>query len=243
MPLLSVPSNINAWREKLFAIDDPIELSEAHFESIWPHVDNIWVYHQQATRLDGTVVTKYHCRARRQRKAQPKVEDPKKRRNRAMRDSECRTPMVKEVKDGIVRLHRRGDPHAHSLSRSDQIKKSTYLRATGQTAEVYEQRAREQVNTALAQESKTPEQTDFRFKKAQEAIEASYYRIRKEVTAMHPDGGAAEDLMNVWIDGLLSSTRGTVKVQATEASYMQSTGISAPEISQSSAFHTESHEP
>lgn len=216
MPLLSLPPNISTWRERLSVIDTPIELPEAHSDEIWPNVDNVWVYHRKDTWMDGIVATIYHCKARRQREAQPKVEDPKRRRNRKMRDAECRTAMVKEVKDGLVPLRRQEEPHAHSLERSDNITWSTYIRETRQDVGIYEELARQCVNTAFTQDIIAPEQTAIRFRKAQEAIEASYYRMRRGFTAMYPGhDDTVEHLMNVWIDGLLSSTRGTVKLSGT----------------------------
>jgi hypothetical protein len=128
---LSNPANIASWREDLFNVALPIELSEEAFATYWPYVSNIWAKDSTRTRAkDGAKVTHYDCRLRRGTWA------PKGSSSSALKScrdgSQC---------DASVRVeycpHRRlfaiqrteGSPgHSHTIDQSDQVKRNDALK-------------------------------------------------------------------------------------------------------------------
>ncbi|KZF19324.1 hypothetical protein L228DRAFT_41545 [Xylona heveae TC161] len=63
MGLLNNPPELGAWRQRLFALDEPVIIPYHQFEVYWPYVDNVWV-RNKARGVKGTPLTNvyYSCR-------------------------------------------------------------------------------------------------------------------------------------------------------------------------------------
>ncbi|PQE25861.1 glutathione transferase protein [Rutstroemia sp. NJR-2017a BBW] len=82
------PPNLEAWREKLFNVDDMITLSEEEFETYFPHVDNVYSHRSTQRYKRKPFVSHYwDCRLKGRPPGTPKSDDPnKKKRKRTARE-------------------------------------------------------------------------------------------------------------------------------------------------------------
>ncbi|KAG9242755.1 hypothetical protein BJ878DRAFT_425212 [Calycina marina] len=82
------PPNLDDWRQKLFAVDEVITLSQDEFETYFPHVDN--VYSHRSTQEYKRKPFRSHywdCRLKGRPPGTPKSDDPnKKKRRRTARE-------------------------------------------------------------------------------------------------------------------------------------------------------------
>ncbi|TWU75413.1 hypothetical protein ED733_003231 [Metarhizium rileyi] len=161
------PPDLQAWREKLFNVDDVIVLTDDEFETYFPHVDNVYSHRSTQRYKRKPFISHYwDCRMKGRPPGTPKSDDPaKKRRKRNARERDlCDVkiriteyfPSASAYVDReaaaaaadaalpagqkfwtIQRVNGNGGngkgdgvagPHRHTLSRSDEIKKSSVQR-------------------------------------------------------------------------------------------------------------------
>ncbi|KAL4888305.1 hypothetical protein BDV59DRAFT_206229 [Aspergillus ambiguus] len=81
------PPDLDAWRDKLFHVDETIVLSEDQFRTYFPHVDNIYSHRSTQHYKRKPLVSHYwDCRLKGRPPGTPKSDDPnKKKRKRTAR--------------------------------------------------------------------------------------------------------------------------------------------------------------
>ncbi|GES61650.1 glutathione transferase [Aspergillus terreus] len=81
------PPDLDAWREKLFHVDETIVLSEEQFRTYFPHVDNVYSHRSTQHYKRKPLVSHYwDCRLKGRPPGTPKSDDPnKKKRKRTAR--------------------------------------------------------------------------------------------------------------------------------------------------------------
>ncbi|OAA43025.1 Thioredoxin-like fold protein [Beauveria brongniartii RCEF 3172] len=82
------PPDLQAWREKLFNVDEMIVLTQEQFETYFPHVDNVYSHRSTQKYKRKPFISHYwDCRMKGRPPGTPKTEDPnKKRRRRSARE-------------------------------------------------------------------------------------------------------------------------------------------------------------
>ncbi|KAJ9647863.1 hypothetical protein H2199_001639 [Coniosporium tulheliwenetii] len=82
------PPNLEAWRQKLFNVDDTIVLTEDQLQTYFPHVDNVYSHRStQKHKRKGFVSHYWDCRLKGRPPGTPKSDDPnKKKRKRVARE-------------------------------------------------------------------------------------------------------------------------------------------------------------
>ncbi|KAI0423912.1 hypothetical protein F5Y09DRAFT_348269 [Xylaria sp. FL1042] len=82
------PPNLEAWREKLFNVDDTITLTNDEFETYFPHIDNVYSHRSTQKYKRKNFVSHYwDCRMKGRPPGTPKSDDPtKKKRKRFARE-------------------------------------------------------------------------------------------------------------------------------------------------------------
>ena len=62
-PYLPAPpaEDLVRWRERFFTLKEPIDLSPAQYQEIWPFVDNLWTYNNQFKK-EGCTIVNFKCR-------------------------------------------------------------------------------------------------------------------------------------------------------------------------------------
>ncbi|KAI1271057.1 hypothetical protein F5Y07DRAFT_406115 [Xylaria sp. FL0933] len=82
------PPNLQAWREKLFNVDDTITLTNDEFETYFPHIDNVYSHRSTQKYKRKNFVSHYwDCRMKGRPPGTPKSDDPaKKKRKRFARE-------------------------------------------------------------------------------------------------------------------------------------------------------------
>ena len=141
--LFSNPPSLAEIRQRLFEIEDTVELSPADFATYWQYMDNIWSKQRTVTptKEQGVVTEWYWCRLR--KSAKPKLQQPKPtpegkktRKKRSREDVECGMAlkvihtdgMVKSCK--IVRAVEKGTRHTHDLDFLDSVKRNSAIMDT-----------------------------------------------------------------------------------------------------------------
>jgi hypothetical protein len=87
-PLVPHPPDLDAWREKLFNVNDTLVLSEEEFLTYFPHVDNVYSHRSTQKYKRKAFVSHYwDCRLKGRPSGTPKSDDPnKKKRKRTARE-------------------------------------------------------------------------------------------------------------------------------------------------------------
>ncbi|EXJ85063.1 hypothetical protein A1O3_05738 [Capronia epimyces CBS 606.96] len=87
-PLNPNPPDLEAWREKLFNIKEPLVLSEEEYLTYFPHVDNVYSHRSTQKYKRKPFVSHYwDCRLKGRPSGTPKSDDPtKKKRKRQARE-------------------------------------------------------------------------------------------------------------------------------------------------------------
>ncbi|KAL2400963.1 hypothetical protein ABEF95_000392 [Exophiala dermatitidis] len=87
-PLIPNPPDLEAWREKLFNVKEPLILSEEEFLTYFPHVDNVYSHRSTQKYKRKPFVSHYwDCRLKGRPSGTPKSDDPnKKKRKRQARE-------------------------------------------------------------------------------------------------------------------------------------------------------------
>lgn len=82
------PPGLQAWREKLFHVDDLIVLTHEQFETYFPHIDNVYSHRSTQQHKRKPFVSHYwDCRMKGRPPGTPKSDDPsKKKRKRSARE-------------------------------------------------------------------------------------------------------------------------------------------------------------
>ncbi|GAW20213.1 hypothetical protein ANO14919_097100 [Xylariales sp. No.14919] len=82
------PPNLQAWREKLFNVDDTITLTNDQFETYFPHIDNVYSHRSTQKYKRKNFISHYwDCRMKGRPPGTPKSDDPaKKKRKRFARE-------------------------------------------------------------------------------------------------------------------------------------------------------------
>ncbi|KAI1268811.1 hypothetical protein F5Y18DRAFT_372570 [Xylariaceae sp. FL1019] len=82
------PPNLQAWRDKLFDVDDTITLTNDEFETYFPHIDNVYSHRSTQKYKRKNFISHYwDCRMKGRPPGTPKSEDPsKKKRKRFARE-------------------------------------------------------------------------------------------------------------------------------------------------------------
>ncbi|KAE8549326.1 hypothetical protein TMatcc_000321 [Talaromyces marneffei ATCC 18224] len=82
------PPDLDAWRERLFNVDEPITLTEEQFQIYFPHVDNVYSHRSTQKYKRKPFISHYwDCRLKGRPSGTPKSDDPnKKKRKRVARE-------------------------------------------------------------------------------------------------------------------------------------------------------------
>ncbi|KXJ91950.1 hypothetical protein Micbo1qcDRAFT_233301 [Microdochium bolleyi] len=82
------PPDVDAWREKLFNVDETIVLTNDQFETYFPHIDNVYSHRSTQRYKRKPFISHYwDCRMKGRPPGTPKSEDPaKKKRKRNARE-------------------------------------------------------------------------------------------------------------------------------------------------------------
>lgn len=82
------PPDLQAWRQKLFDVDDLIILTHEQFETYFPHVDNVYSHRSTQRYKRKPFISHYwDCRMKGRPPGTPKSDDPsKKKRKRSARE-------------------------------------------------------------------------------------------------------------------------------------------------------------
>ncbi|KAI1386953.1 uncharacterized protein F4822DRAFT_411739 [Hypoxylon trugodes] len=108
------PPDLQAWREKLFNVDDTIILTNDEFETYFPHIDNVYSHRSTQKYKRKPFVSHYwDCRMKGRPPGTPKSDDPsKKKRKRSARERDLCDVKIKitEYFPGATILPSDGDP-------------------------------------------------------------------------------------------------------------------------------------
>ncbi|KAJ9669449.1 hypothetical protein H2201_000316 [Coniosporium apollinis] len=130
-PLNNIPQDIQIHRERIFALETPVQMTPAVFDKYWPYMDNVWCTQQynKLSEADGhyRIEKRYGvCRLYRQWKLGEAPEGSRrKRREMATCKSRFR---ITTYADGMKVIERIGPPHSHDLEHVDQMKRNTAVR-------------------------------------------------------------------------------------------------------------------
>jgi glutathione S-transferase len=82
------PPDLDAWRQRLFAVDETIVLTNEQFETYFPHIDNVYSHRSTQKYKKKPFVSHYwDCRMKGRPPGTPKSNDPsKKKRKRNARE-------------------------------------------------------------------------------------------------------------------------------------------------------------
>lgn len=135
-PLSQATANsISKWRERLFYVREPIELTDDNFDLYWSYISNVWVPNGSVRPLqNGDQSRWYQCLLHTTRSKQlAKVENVPTNRQRARTSREetfCEAAIkVTHGTDGTVRIMRSNDfDHDHDLARIDKIRRNPALK-------------------------------------------------------------------------------------------------------------------
>jgi 2,5-diamino-6-(ribosylamino)-4(3H)-pyrimidinone 5'-phosphate reductase len=138
------PPHLGRMRQRLFDVQEPIELSDAEFKEYWPYVDNVWVK-QRSTRTskDGDTTKDYFmCRLKRpsskpREKTASEIEaSGKKSRKKRIREGGTCQMGIRIVRyEGayptyvITRVGENEEGHTHDLDHLDKIKRNSRIMA------------------------------------------------------------------------------------------------------------------
>ena len=141
--LFSNPPSLALIRQRLFEIEDTVELSPADFATYWPYMDNVWGKQRtgQPTKEQGVVTEWYWCRSRKSNKPKlhqpkPTPEGKKTRKKRSREDVECGMALKVIHTDGlvksckVVRAVEKGTQHTHDLDFLDSVKRNSAIMDT-----------------------------------------------------------------------------------------------------------------
>jgi hypothetical protein len=137
---LANPPSLPEWRQRLFALEEPLRMTISEYDTYFPYVSNVWKHNSRRKRAradDGAVVTYYECRLYHDIKekdykyAADDLHVYEKRREgvTARRHDLCDTTMREEKGEEFVVLSRLGKPHRHDLEELDKYKVNDAVRS------------------------------------------------------------------------------------------------------------------
>ncbi|XXG98706.1 NineTeen Complex (NTC) component [Hypoxylon texense] len=107
------PPDLQAWRDKLFNVDDTIVLTNDEFETYFPHIDNVYSHRSTQKYKRKPFISHYwDCRMKGRPPGTPKSDDPsKKKRKRSARERDLCDVKIKitEYFPGATILQSDGD--------------------------------------------------------------------------------------------------------------------------------------
>ncbi|KAI2783504.1 hypothetical protein F4815DRAFT_442373 [Daldinia loculata] len=116
------PPDLQAWREKLFNVDDTIILTNDQFETYFPHIDNVYSHRSTQKYKRKPFISHYwDCRMKGRPPGTPKSDDPsKKKRKRSARERDLCDVKIKitEYFPGATILPGDGDSNLNLASPS-----------------------------------------------------------------------------------------------------------------------------
>ncbi|MCJ1254540.1 2,5-diamino-6-(ribosylamino)-4(3H)-pyrimidinone 5'-phosphate reductase [Lignoscripta atroalba] len=137
--LLTPPINLATIRQRLFEVQDKIELKVDEFELYWPFIDNVWVrQHKAGTDRTGRFTTDYYaCRLQRPTYT-PRKNDNTRPEGKPLRKKQIREGGTCQMRLKTVRfdggyssytITRVGDQahHTHDLDHMDKIKRNSVI--------------------------------------------------------------------------------------------------------------------
>lgn len=139
--LFDNPPNVGNVRQRLFEIEEQIELSVDDFTTYWPFVDNIWVKQRSTTSKEGHISTDYYmCRLRRptvKPSSRPTPEGKKSRKKQTREGGKCQMQLKVVKFEGvyssctITRMAGKEEKHSHDLDHIDKIKRNSAVMDVG----------------------------------------------------------------------------------------------------------------
>ncbi|KAF2255781.1 hypothetical protein BU26DRAFT_512739 [Trematosphaeria pertusa] len=112
LKLIPNPPDLEAWRERLFHVDDTITLTQEEFQTYFPHVDNVYSHRSTQRHKRKRFVSHYwDCRLKGRPPGTKKSTDPeKKKRKRVARERDLCDVKIKitEYFDGAELLEQTG---------------------------------------------------------------------------------------------------------------------------------------
>lgn len=137
--LINPPKDLATMRQRLFEVNERIELHVDEFDRYWPYIDNVWVrQHKAGTDKTGRVITDYYaCRLQRPTYT-PKAETPPRREGQPTRKKQIREGGTCQMRLKTIRYEggysgysivRIGEDteHTHSLDHIDKIKRTSVM--------------------------------------------------------------------------------------------------------------------
>lgn len=137
------PPSLGLIRQRLFEIEDIIELSSQDFERYWPFIDNVWIRNRSAstTKETNSVTEWYQCRLRKANDRTPYVPRPTPegkvgRKKRVRENVSCEmTLRVTRIEGAttsyrIVRSCGKEAKHSHDLDYVDGVKRNSGIMET-----------------------------------------------------------------------------------------------------------------
>ncbi len=135
--LLTIPTNIAAIRQRLFDLDEPIDLTVAEFELYLPYVDNVYTKRMTRTTRNGNSMfeyTYYDCILRRPTHATANIATDKHGAKRTRRLGPTCPVRIKAIRiqysngETTYQISRLGSGHTHDITELDLIRRNSALR-------------------------------------------------------------------------------------------------------------------
>ncbi|KAF2266822.1 hypothetical protein CC78DRAFT_559140 [Lojkania enalia] len=134
LKLIAHPPNLGEWRNKLFHVDETITLTEAEFQTYFPHIDNVYSHRSTQRHKRKRFVSHYwDCRLKGRPPGTKKSTDPdKKKRKRVARERDLCDVKIKitEYFDGAEFAEQTGQQPP-----ADTMDNNTYLGPTALSAQ------------------------------------------------------------------------------------------------------------
>ena len=130
-----LPARLGLMRQRLFEIEDTIELSDADFEAYWPFVDNVWKKSEskKPIKKEHSHSEEYWCRLKKRdptkvHRPKPTPEGKTPRLKQPKKDTDCGMAINVHHEGGRYRITRAVEKHvkhAHDLDEADKAKRNT----------------------------------------------------------------------------------------------------------------------
>src|SRR5437762_80562 len=136
--LLKLPTDLSAWRIRLFAVSTSLQLSADEWTTYWPFIDNVYSALALRRNTDGSESRHWNCRMRRRtNKPRAAIGASSKRRSRTIREGNtCNFALRITTKFDVagspvsyeISRVRSCPDHSHTLDESDMLKENSFLR-------------------------------------------------------------------------------------------------------------------
>lgn len=128
------PPTLEAFRQRLFTLQEVISLPKAEWNIYWPHVDNVWTL-KKVNTAEGRRTEYYLCRLHSKRDWEPEEKTvacrQRQKSSRTAIGCEMKMRVVFRRVEDMVEVERLGNchQHCHSLEGSDRIKRNYACRS------------------------------------------------------------------------------------------------------------------